>query len=135
MTAHDNGSPPRDRDTLARTVIVAALLSAIHMLTLALGLGGIVMRGRALSRPLDDAGWKRVLAADNAWGVAAMLWIASGIARVFLGGKEPDFYWRNGFFWTKMGLFGLVFALELAPMIAFIKVRAARRRGAPLPSF
>src|SRR5215470_19614505 len=104
------------------------------MLTLALGLGGVVLRGRALASPLDDSGWKRLLAADNAWGIAALFWILSGLARVFFGGKQPDFYWRNGFFWIKMGLFGLVFVLELAPMIAFIKVRGARRRGAPVPA-
>ena len=46
-------------------MVVAALLSAIHMLTLALGLGGIVLRGRALSGSLDDAGWTRLLVADN----------------------------------------------------------------------
>jgi putative membrane protein len=45
------------------------------------------------------------------------------------------FYWRNGFFWMKLALFGLVFALELAPMMTFIRVRAARRRGAALPNF
>lgn len=116
-------------------MLVAALLSAIHMLTLALGLGGIVARGRALASPLDDAGWRRLLAADSAWGIAAALWIASGLGRVFLGGKETSFYWRNGFFWTKLALFGIVFALELAPMMTFIRVRAARRRGAPLPHF
>lgn len=76
-------------------MVVAALLSAIHMLTLALGLGAVFMRGRALARPLDDAGWKRLLAADTVWGVAALLWIASGLGRVFFGGKEPGFYWRN----------------------------------------
>jgi putative membrane protein len=116
-------------------MILAALLSAIHMLTLALGLGGIVARGRALASPLDEAGWRRLLAADNAWGAAAALWIASGLGRVFLGGKETGFYWRNGFFWMKLALFGLVFALELAPMMTFIRVRAARRRGAALPNF
>ena len=114
-------------------MVLAALLSAIHMLTLALGLGGIVARGRALAGPLDDAGWRRLLAADNAWGVAALLWIVSGLGRVFYGGKETVFYWRNGFFWMKMALFGIVFALELAPMVTFIRVRAARGRGAPLP--
>ena len=57
-------------------MIFTALLSAIHMLTLALGLGGIVARGRALASPLDEAGWRRLLAADNAWGAAAALWIA-----------------------------------------------------------
>jgi putative membrane protein len=116
-------------------MILAALLSAIHMLTLALGLGGIVARGRALASPLDEGGWRRLLAADNAWGAAAALWIASGLGRVFFGGKETGFYWRNGFFWMKLALFGLVFALELAPMMTFIRVRAARRRGAALPNF
>jgi uncharacterized membrane protein len=116
-------------------VVIAALLSAIHMLTLALGLGAVVIRGHALARPLDEAGWQRLLAADNAWGAAAGLWIASGVGRVFLGGKETSFYWHNGFFWVKMALFALVFALELAPMTTWIRVRAARKRGAALPRF
>jgi putative membrane protein len=116
-------------------VVIAALLSAIHLLTLALGLGAVFVRGRALARPLDDAGWRRLLAADNAWGVAAGLWIASGLARVFFGGKEPGFYARNGFFWLKMGLFGIVFVLELRPMTTFMRVRSARRRGTQLPLF
>jgi putative membrane protein len=116
-------------------VIVSALLSAVHVLTLALGLGAIFLRGRALAGPLDEAGWRRLLAADNAWGAAAGLWIASGLGRVFLGGREPSFYWHNGFFWIKMALFGLVFVLELTPMITFIRVRSARKRGTPLPQF
>src|SRR5262245_40529906 len=116
-------------------MIVAALLSAIHMLTLAVGVAAIFARGRALTRPLDALGWRRLLAADNVWGVAALLWIASGLGRVFYGGKEPSFYWRNGFFWVKMGLFGLVFVLELAPMVTFMRVRAARRRHSVLPTF
>src|SRR5262245_39516207 len=116
-------------------MIVAALLSAIHMLTLAVGVAAIFARGRALTRPLDALGWRRLLAADNVWGVAALLWIASGLGRVFYGGKEPSFYWCNGFFWVKMGLFGLVFLLELAPMRTFIRVRSAQTRGSALPAF
>lgn len=116
-------------------MIVAALLSAIHMLTLALGAGAIFARGRALAGPLDDAGWKRLLAADTAWGVAALLWIASGVARVFFGGKESSFYWRNGFFWLKLVLFLLIFTLEQAPMMTFIRARRARSRGAAMPGF
>jgi putative membrane protein len=114
-------------------MVTAALLSAIHVLTLALGLGAVVMRGRALRAPLDEAGVRRLLAADDAWALAAALWLSSGLARVFFGGKEPGFYWSNGFFWLKVGLFGAVFALELRPMTTFLRVRAARRRGNPLP--
>ncbi|HJZ75512.1 MAG TPA: DUF2214 family protein [Vicinamibacterales bacterium] len=116
-------------------MVISAVLSAIHVLTLALGLGSLGLRGRALARPLDEAGWQQLLAADTAWGVAAGLWIASGLARVFWGGKTPAFYWHNGLFWTKLAVFALVFAIELRPMITFIQVRSARRHGKPLPKF
>jgi uncharacterized membrane protein len=116
-------------------MLVSAMLSAVHVLALALGVSAGVGRGRALAGPLDDAGWRRLLAADTAWGLAAALWIASGFARVFFGGKEPAFYWHNGFFWVKLGLFLAVFLLELAPMVTFMRVRRARQTGAPLPAF
>jgi uncharacterized membrane protein len=115
-------------------MLIPALLSALHVLTLGLGLTAVVIRGQALAGPLDANGWKRLLAADAAWGVAAALWIATGFARVFWGGKDPDFYWYNGFFWVKLALFGVVFALEMAPMRAFIRVRRALASGAPLPA-
>lgn len=114
-------------------MIVAALLSAVHLLSLALGLGAIVWRGRAMGSLRNEGQWQNVLAADTAWGIAAGLWMASGIARVFYGGKSPRFYTHNQFFWIKMALFAVVFLLELAPMIAFRRVRAARRRHQPPP--
>ena len=116
-------------------MVVSALLSAVHLLALPLGLGAVFIRGRALAGPLDAAGWQRLLAADTAWGAAAGLWIVSGLSRVWFGGKEPSFYGHNGFFWVKLALFGLVFALELMPMMTFIRVRSALRRKASLPSF
>lgn len=119
--------------TPTAAVVTAAMLSAIHMLTLAVGFAAVVERGRALHSSLDDAGWNRLLVADTWWGIAAGLWIASGLARVFYGGRTPDFYWSNGFFWIKLGLFGIVFLLELSPMVTFIRVRAARRRGTRFP--
>ena len=110
--------------TLACIIIVSAFW-----------LVAIVLRGRALGGLLDAAGWKRLFAADTAWGVAAALWIATGLARVFLGPKDAVFYWRNGFFWIKMALFLTVFAIELAPMLTFIRARQAAARGATPPPF
>jgi len=52
-----------------------------------------------------------------------------------LAGRSLPSTGANGLFWVKLGLFGLVFLLELAPMVTFIRVRSARRRGAPLPPF
>jgi putative membrane protein len=115
-------------------VIVRASLSALHILTLALGLGAVVARGlrlRDLRRAPGDADVLRGLfRADNLWGIAAVLWIATGLLRAFGRlEKQPDFYLRNGFFWVKMGLFALVFALEIRPMMTFMRWRKDRARG------
>jgi len=122
-------------------VIVAPVLSALHVraLGLGLGLGSVFMRGRYL-RGLRDGPEARVLdrlfAADSIWGVAALLWLVTGLARAFGHiEKAPDFYLRNGFFWVKMTLFAAVFALEIWPMVTFIRWRSARRHGRPLPQF
>jgi putative membrane protein len=112
--------------------MLAALVSALHVLALGMGLGGIFARGRALRALVrgDAAAVPRVLFADNFWGIAALLWIVTGLTRAFGGiEKGRDFYLYNGFFWVKMALFTLVFALEVAPMIAFIRWRIALGKG------
>ena len=73
-------------------MIAAAILSALHPLTLALGLGAIVWRFRACRRVSSGSGWDEVLRADVAWGIAAGLWMATRLARVFAGGRETAFY-------------------------------------------
>jgi putative membrane protein len=89
------------------------------------------MRLRDLRRsPENLSALRRLFQADNLWGLAAVLWIATGLLRAFARvEKTPDFYLRNGFFWVKMGLFGLVLALEILPMATFIRWRVARSRG------
>ena len=112
---------------------VAALLSALHLLALALGLPAIVLRARALSGPRERIVPGRVLAADTAWGVAALLWLLTGPARAF-GPLEKGsaFYLGSWLFYVKMALFLLVFVLEIRPMIALMRWRAQLRRGETL---
>jgi len=109
---------------------VAAIVSSLHLLALALGLPAVYLRGRALRGPLDDAGLRRLFAADTVWGIAAALWLATGLLRAFAGlEKGSAFYLGSTLFWTKMALFVLVVLLELRPMITLIRWRAQHRRG------
>jgi putative membrane protein len=115
--------------------MLATLLSALHVLSLGVGLGAVFARGRALRAVAggESGAARRVLFADTCWGLAALLWIATGLTRLFGElDKSLDFYLYNGFFWVKMGLFGLIFALEIAPMAAFIGWRIALRKGGPI---
>jgi putative membrane protein len=115
-------------------VILRASLSALHILALAIGFGAIFARGRRLrdlrERQEDGRVLQRLFQADGLWGLAALLWIGTGLARAFGRlEKAPDFYLRNGFFWVKMALFLLALLLELYPMSTFIQWRVRRSRG------
>ena len=109
----------------------SAIVAALHYIALAIGLPAVFLRGRALKGPLDDAGLRRLFAADTAWGLAAALWVATGLLRAFAGlEKGSAFYLQSRLFYVKMALFLGIVALEVSPMITLIGWRQARRRGA-----
>ena len=100
------------------------LLAGLHLLALGLGLGAVWVRGRALSSPLDERGLRSVFLADMWWGIAAFLWIGTGLWRLLAGlEKNTGYYFQNHFFLTKMGLLAVILILEVWPMITLIKWR------------
>ena len=106
------------------------LFAALHLLALGIGLGAVWTRSRALRQTLDGAGLERVFAADAWWGLAAALWLSTGLVRLFSSlDKGTEYYLNNPFFLLKMVLFVTVVLLEIAPMRALIRWRAVTRRG------
>jgi putative membrane protein len=109
------------------------IFAALHLLALGIGLGAVWGRRRAPLGPLEDRGLDRLFYADSMWGMAALLWISTGLARAFGGlGKGTAYYLASDVFIVKMTLFVLILLLEIAPMLTLIRWRNARRRGAPL---
>jgi putative membrane protein len=106
------------------------LFAAFHLLGLGFGLGAVWARGRALRGELDVAGLRRVFYADTWWGVAALVWISTGLVRAF-GGLEKGsaYYLHNHLFWGKMTLLLLILILEISPMLALIRWRTQVGRG------
>ena len=108
----------------------SAIVAALHYLALAIGLPAIFLRGRALKGALDDAGLRRLFTADAVWGLAAALWVATGLLRAFAGlEKGSAYYLQSHGFYLKMGLFLAIVALEIRPMVTFIAWRRAHRLG------
>jgi putative membrane protein len=106
------------------------LLAGLHLVALGVGLGAVWMRARAFRSGTDPAGIRRALAADNAWGLAAVLWLVTGGLRAFGGfEKGTSYYLQSDAFLAKMALFGLVLVLELWPMVTLIRVRLGRASG------
>jgi len=106
------------------------LVASVHLVALVLGGTAIHMRARFLSRLRDAKDLPPVFVADNLWGLAAALWLGTGIWRAFGGlEKGTDYYLGHPLFHAKLGLFVLVVILEIRPMTDLIRWRRARRRG------
>jgi putative membrane protein len=110
--------------------MLSAVVSAFHLLALAVGLPSVFLRGRALRAPLDGAGLRRLFVADLWWGIAFIVWLITGLARAFGGlEKGSEFYLRSSLFWLKIALIVAITVLEIWPMAAFIGWRRAVARG------
>ena len=111
-------------------MFVRWIFAWLHLLGLGIGLGAVWARARAFGGPLDTAGLRRVVQADAWWGVAALIWIATGLVRV-IGGLEKgtDYYLGNHVFWAKMSLLLIVLLLEVGPAVTLARWRAHLARG------
>jgi putative membrane protein len=106
------------------------LLASFHLLGLGVGLGAVWVRGRGLKGTLDLSGLRRVFLADSVWGVAALLWIGTGLWRLLGATEKPTaYYLHNHIFMTKMGLLILILVLEFWPMTTLIRWRVRVGRG------
>lgn len=106
-------------------------LAGFHLIALGLGLGAVINRGTFLREVPDPLSLRRVFRADTLWGLAALLWITTGVARYLLGiEKSTAYYNSNYFFLAKMILLLMIFLLEIWPMVTLIRWRTAVRRGA-----
>lgn len=102
-------------------------LASLHLVALGIGVGAIWIRARALRGRLERGGLSRAFAADAWWGVAALLWLTTGLWRLLAATEKPTaYYLANHAFLTKMGLFALILLLEIGPMVTLIRWRRAR---------
>lgn len=105
-------------------------LAALHLLALGIGLGAVIARGSALREPPTNAALRRAFRSDGFWGLAALLWLATGLWRWFAGLEKPSgYYLSNPVFHAKLGLFILIVAIEVWPAITLIRWRRSFSAG------
>jgi putative membrane protein len=109
------------------------VLAVVHLLGFGIGLGSSWARARCFRGPLDGPGLRRLFAADSWWGVSAVVLIGSGLWRLLASIEKPTgYYLHNHVFWLKMTALVAILLLELWPMMALIRWRAAVAKGQPV---
>ncbi|HET7373505.1 MAG TPA: DUF2214 family protein, partial [Gemmatimonadaceae bacterium] len=82
----------------------------------------------SLREPVDERALKRALVADTWWGIAAVVWLVTGLWRLLASTeKSTSYYLSNHVFYAKMALFVVILALEAWPMVTLIRWRMATR--------
>lgn len=106
------------------------ILAYAHHLAV-FGLVGIIFAEFVLLRPgIGGARLNQLAGIDRAYGLVAMLVVAAGVLRVFLGNAGSGYYFSNHAFWTKMALFVIVGVLSIAPTRAILSWRKAGKDDA-----
>ena len=109
------------------------LLAFLHLLALPIGLAAVLLRARALRALTRGGDASQAIRADLWWGVAAFIWISTGLVRWLAGIEKPmPFYTHNWLFHTKLTLLLLVLVLEVRPIVVIGRWRSRLRKGEPI---
>jgi putative membrane protein len=115
-------------------VTARLVLAVLHLLALGTGLGAVWGRSRAL-RDTGAGALRRALYADTWWGIAGAVWVATGLARLFMETeKNVSYYMRNPVFHAKMGMVLLIIVLEVWAGITMFRWRRAGGDAIPDPA-
>jgi putative membrane protein len=111
-------------------MLLRVFVASLHLFALGLGVYGVLTRAIALREPPTAGSLRRVVRADIVWGIAAVLWIVTGLWRVFSGlEKGVPYYMHNTFFMAKMTFLALIIVLEISPAVTLTRWRLAIKRG------
>ena len=91
---------------------------------------GSLINGHLLLKPKMNKEQIHTLAiTDLIYGIAAVLVLVTGLLRLFVYGKGPDYYLSNPIFHTKLTLFVILVVLSIFPTIKFLKWRKQMNKG------
>ncbi|WP_244815594.1 DUF2214 family protein [Caballeronia sp. Lep1P3] len=118
-------------------MLIRWLLAALHLLAFGFALASVLARARALRRldasqsvQANELRLREVFRSDMVWGVTAIVLIVTGVMRAF-GGFEKGgaYYLHEPLFHLKMTALVLILLIEVSPMLALIRWRAALAQG------
>ena len=76
-------------------LMVRIALAGLHLLALGIGFGAVIDRAGALRSSPGPQSLRRAFTADSLWGIAALLWIGTGVWRVLAGSEKPTVYYAH----------------------------------------
>jgi putative membrane protein len=99
----------------------------LHHIAAFVVVGALMVELVVLRNDLTIPSARSVLRMDAAYGIAALVLLAAGFARVFYTEKGSMYYFASGPFLVKLALFIVVALLSIYPTVKFMSWRKALR--------
>lgn len=112
-----------------------AILAYLHLLAI-LTMVVFISSEAALCRVqwLNAAVVERLAKVDLVYGIAAIMVLATGVARTVWGVKGTSWYWTNPLLHVKLTLFIVVGVISIFPTMTYFRWRKALRATGALPA-
>ena len=112
-----------------------AVLAYLHLLAI-LTMVVFISSEAALCRVqwLNAAVVERLARVDTVYGIAALMVLATGVARTVLGIKGTAWYWTNPLLHVKLTLFIVVGVISIVPTLTYVRWRKTLRTTGALPA-
>jgi putative membrane protein len=121
--------PARARPATFRAMSLRWLLAFLHLLPLPIGLAAVFLRARSLRAVARGGTAAAAVSADMWWGIAAFIWISTGLVRWLAGIEKPmPYYTHNWLFHAKLTALLVILILEVRPIIVISRWRTRLRR-------
>jgi len=111
-----------------------AILAYIHILAI-LSMVVFISSEAALCRSewMNARVVERLVRVDMIYGIAAVLVLASGLARTYWGYKGGGWYWTNWLLHLKLGMFIVVALMSIKPTLMYRRWRRELQATGALP--
>ncbi len=110
-------------------ILASAGVAYAHYLSFMVCFGALVLERRLIRPNPDRKDAILMVITDVVYGIAALILLLSGIARVLHFGQGTSFYTENPLFWWKVGTYLAVGALSLYPTVTYILWAIPLRKG------
>lgn len=112
-----------------------AILAYLHLLAI-LTMVVFISSEAALCRVqwLNAAVVERLAKVDRVYGIAAIMVLATGVARTVWGVKGTSWYWTNPLLHVKLTLFIVVGVISIFPTLTYVRWRKTLRATGALPA-
>jgi len=107
-----------------------ALFAFVHHLAAFAVMGALVTEHVLFAPAVTVSDARKLQRIDLAYGAAALLLVAVGLARVFYFEKGASYYFHDGWFIVKLTLFAVVGLVSIYPTMVFLSWNKSVRAGA-----